>query len=567
MQSKNVKQSRIHRLFGIKVKSKLAAAYMDTAVKILIYVVCGALFLTGIYGVIQKVVLPKTESSVTSMFAYEAADAGNGGGAGGSGGVEAPDVNEEYEMLEGKDTIAHSKTYTDLVFRSDADYSTFKEVRVNGEVIDSSNYKVTEGSTVVTLYADYIASLGDGDHDVQIISENHIPAKASLSMSSVIPEGATYKAKDGNVYEAGEEFPTPVQLDEYYYGDYYYRYFTSSGWQAKVIDKTKKTYEPMLTMINGSSKININNTFLNCTNLETAPSLPSTATMMNGTFEGCTSLKKAPAIPSGIIQMSMTFRNCTSLKEAPVLLNLRSSSTMITSMSNCFEGCTSLEVAPLLSNVPDGMSTDYVFAGCSALKTYVGSSDADGDFSNYILPNTKTINSMFKDCTSIKKAPAIPSSVTNMNYAFEGCTSLEVAPTIPNSVTALTYTFSGCTSLKEAPHIPNNITYLYRTFSGCTSLEVAPTIPNSVTTLEGAFYNCTSLKTAPAIPSSVTNISYAFSCCTSLTGTIEINANIKHNSYCERCFVGVDFAAQNLTLTGTSTKLALIGATGTNYQG
>ena len=101
MQSKNKKQSRIHRLFGIKVKSKLAAAYMDTAVKILIYVVCGALFLGGIYGVVQKIVLPKTESSVNSMFAYESAENGNGG-AGGSGGVEAPDVIEENDVISGE---------------------------------------------------------------------------------------------------------------------------------------------------------------------------------------------------------------------------------------------------------------------------------------------------------------------------------------------------------------------------------------------------------------------------------------------------------------------------------
>ena len=180
MQSKNVKQSRIHRLFGIKVKSKLAAAYMDTAVKILICVVCGALFLTGIYGVIQKVVLPKTESSVTSMFAYEAADADNGG-SGGLGGVDAPGVGTEYEMLDGADQTYDVNGATPLSFRSSAPVDTFQEVKVDKDTVDSSNYTVTEGSTIVTFTNEYAKTLASGDHTVEIISSNG-SAEANFSI-------------------------------------------------------------------------------------------------------------------------------------------------------------------------------------------------------------------------------------------------------------------------------------------------------------------------------------------------------------------------------------------------
>ena len=43
------------------------------------------------------------------------------------------------------------------------------------------------------------------------------------------------------------------------------------------------------------------------------------------------------------------------------------------------------------------------------------------------------MNSTFNGCTSLVKAPSIPSSVMNMNNAFNGCTSLTGTITINSS--------------------------------------------------------------------------------------------------------------------------------------
>ena len=43
---------------------------------------------------------------------------------------------------------------------------------VDGNVIDESNYTVTEGSTVVTFTKAFFDSLGEGEHTVEIISED-----------------------------------------------------------------------------------------------------------------------------------------------------------------------------------------------------------------------------------------------------------------------------------------------------------------------------------------------------------------------------------------------------------
>ena len=82
-----------------------------------------------------------------------------------------------------------------------------------------------------------------------------------------------------------------------------------------------------------------------------------------------------------------------------------------------------------------------------------------------------------------------------------------------------------------------------------------------------AFENCTSLVDVSKliIPSGTISVGSAFKNCTSLTGTIVINGNPYNTSYYDGCFAGVDFESQNITLTGSSSHLDVIGATGTNY--
>lgn len=57
-----------------------------------------------------------------------------------------------------------------LTFRSDAKFSDFVSISVDGKVIDSENYTVKEGGTVVTLKPEYLATLSVGKHTLSINS-------------------------------------------------------------------------------------------------------------------------------------------------------------------------------------------------------------------------------------------------------------------------------------------------------------------------------------------------------------------------------------------------------------
>ena len=65
----------------------------------------------------------------------------------------------------------YGSTFT---IRSDAPYSEFQYLLIDGQKIASSNYTVKEGSTIITMKASYIQSLKAGNHNYSIVSTNKI---------------------------------------------------------------------------------------------------------------------------------------------------------------------------------------------------------------------------------------------------------------------------------------------------------------------------------------------------------------------------------------------------------
>jgi hypothetical protein len=60
-----------------------------------------------------------------------------------------------------------------LQIRTDGNYSLFESMRmVGGEFIDNSNYTITQGSTIITFKPEFIASLGEGQQEVEILFQN-----------------------------------------------------------------------------------------------------------------------------------------------------------------------------------------------------------------------------------------------------------------------------------------------------------------------------------------------------------------------------------------------------------
>ena len=257
----------------------------------------------------------------------------------------------------------------------------------------------------------------------------------------------------------------------------------------------------------------------------------------------------------------------------------------ILSLSRTFENCTSLTTAP---TIPDTVINLYwTFKGCTNLKTYVGSTDPDGDFSGFVIPNSvKSMSNTFYECKLMTVAPLIPNSVTAMEGTFADCTSLVVAPVIPENVTDMRNIFFGCSSLTTAPVIPSKVTDIGGAFYGCELLETyhgnknsigdfsGYIIPSSIINMKQTFVYCYKITVAPDL-SMATNLKYmqsTFFCCTNLSGTITINTNYITNNTdlnnagsCYSFLRGVDMSKINLTGSASKDVLNLIGSTGKNW--
>ena len=85
-----------------------------------------------------------------------------------------------------------------LSFTSNAAYDTFLYVQVDGRELDSSNYDVSEGSTVVTLKASYLETLQPGKHTIAIVSETGT-ATAEFTIKEAASGSAVPTGDDSNI--------------------------------------------------------------------------------------------------------------------------------------------------------------------------------------------------------------------------------------------------------------------------------------------------------------------------------------------------------------------------------
>ena len=271
-------------------------------------------------------------------------------------GVDTPDLpngGDEYEMLNGNDQIVTEAM--NVSFRSEANYDDFVCVKVNGEILDSSNYVVTEGSTVVTLKKEYVQTLRNGVYSLEIVSEsgsaktdftikfdtlndlgfvydqiysayvNYFDAEllvalqedGTLVLADIVGGGiitAPYTLNDDEVSVTLDNFGlihleinddglycpeistmfTVCNYDIVIDSHYFYMYSENlNGYAVGAINKTLSTYNGITSTINGKNVVAISDMgFWECLNMTEMPQFPSTITYIGvNAFSDCPKLK------------------------------------------------------------------------------------------------------------------------------------------------------------------------------------------------------------------------------------------------------------------------------------
>ena len=83
-------------------------------------------------------------------------------------------ISPEYRIIDGAGSTWTQNTDGTVVIRGDGEFNRFHAVKVDGKVIDRTNYEAKEGSTIITLKAEYLKTLATGSHTFAIVWNNGI---------------------------------------------------------------------------------------------------------------------------------------------------------------------------------------------------------------------------------------------------------------------------------------------------------------------------------------------------------------------------------------------------------
>ena len=119
----------------------------------------------------------------------------------------------DYEILDGANTSWEQNSDGSLSIRGSGAISKFLGVKVDGNLVDVKNYTVKEGSTIVTLKADYLNTLSVGNHTFEIIWTDGT-ASTRFAVSKSDSGSAEPKDNDGNNGKNDNTNNTPATAPE-----------------------------------------------------------------------------------------------------------------------------------------------------------------------------------------------------------------------------------------------------------------------------------------------------------------------------------------------------------------
>ncbi|MFM1524325.1 YSIRK-type signal peptide-containing protein [Helcococcus bovis] len=90
-------------------------------------------------------------------------------------------ITRKQPKLLTEQTLKYVKgSKKDIVVKTDAEISSFEEVRVGGKVLDKSKYEVKKGSIKITLKNSYLETLPLGTYELEIVSKETDKYEASI---------------------------------------------------------------------------------------------------------------------------------------------------------------------------------------------------------------------------------------------------------------------------------------------------------------------------------------------------------------------------------------------------
>ena len=113
----------------------------------------------------------------------------------------------DYEILDGANSNWEQNSDGSLSIRGSGALSKFVGVKVDGTLVDAKNYTVKEGSTIVTLKADYLNTLSVGTHTFEILWTDGFASTTFTSKADSSDNGNNNQNDNDNSNRADSVLP------------------------------------------------------------------------------------------------------------------------------------------------------------------------------------------------------------------------------------------------------------------------------------------------------------------------------------------------------------------------
>lgn len=107
-------------------------------------------------------------------------------------------ISPEYRIIDGANSSWTQNTDGTVVIRGNGEFNRFHAVKVDGKVIDPANYDAKEGSTIITLKAEYLKTLATGSHTFAIVWNNGIAGTNFTVVANTPADNGNSNSNSGN---------------------------------------------------------------------------------------------------------------------------------------------------------------------------------------------------------------------------------------------------------------------------------------------------------------------------------------------------------------------------------
>ena len=105
--------------------------------------------------------------------------------------VKVKSTDQKYGIISGANQTI--KKGSELTVRADGELDNLKEIKVDNKVVPTDKYKLTKGSTIVTLDKSYIETLSNGEHTLTFVyNDGEVETKFNIEKEEKNPNTVDY---------------------------------------------------------------------------------------------------------------------------------------------------------------------------------------------------------------------------------------------------------------------------------------------------------------------------------------------------------------------------------------